>query len=187
MIWQKSALPKRNYNSLKYGFRLVRLINIKLNLSCIQYKSLPGRSVMLARAVAKLYQLTSVLSSVVGSVCLQHWFLCHDVIVCFFLLWLHDRNTFSWCHNVYAWRQMYNNKQSWILKSWNLDMAIYSASQPLSTNFVPCCIIDLVWCVFFVFINILQGSFSGTGEIISPVLVKQPRRIYTRIHNDSIS
>ena len=25
---------------------------------------------------------------------LQHWFLCHDVIMCFFLLWLHDRNSF---------------------------------------------------------------------------------------------
>ena len=91
------SLGTRESLLLKHAMLYLSLINadnIKWNLSCIQYQSLPDRSAMLARAVAKLYQLTPVLSSVVGSVCLQHWFLCHDVIMCFFLLWLHDRNNF---------------------------------------------------------------------------------------------
>ena len=92
--------------------------NIEWDLSCIQYQSIPDRSAMLAGAVAKLYQLTSVRSSVVGSV-LQHWFLCHDVIMCFsyYNCMIEIIFMMSQCAlYVYAWRQMYNNKQSWILK-----------------------------------------------------------------------
>ena len=63
------------------------------------------------------HKLTSVLSSVVGSVCLQHWFLCHDVIMCFsyYNCMIEIIFMMSQCAlYVYAWRQMYNNKQSWI-------------------------------------------------------------------------
>ena len=94
--------------------------NIKWNLSCIQYQSLPDRSAILARAVAKVYQLTSALSNLVGSVCLQHWFLCHAVMMCFsyYDCMIEIICMISQCAlYVYAWRQMYNNKQSW--KSWN--------------------------------------------------------------------
>ena len=113
--------------------------NIKWNLSCIQYQSLPDRSAMLARAVAKLYQLTSVLSNVVGSMCFA-------TLV-----------PVSWCHNVFfyydcmieiifmmsqcalyvnVWSQMYNNKQSWILKSWILRISAsnYQTCQEQTSN-----------------------------------------------------
>ena len=100
--------------------------NIKWNLSCIQYQSLPDRSAMLARAVAKLYQLTSVLSSVVrlnvfcntGSCVMMSWY-----VFSYFDCMIEIIFMMSQCAlYVYAWRQMYDNKQSWILKYWiNID------------------------------------------------------------------
>ena len=111
--------------------------NIKWNLSCIQYQSRPDRSAMLARAVAKLYQLTSVLSSVVGSMCFATLVPVSWCVFSYYDSMIEIIFMMSQCAlYVCAWRQMYNNKQSWIL---NLESWIYSlTSWYIITSGVSC-------------------------------------------------